>query len=126
MPRIPLPGDAWADLIAVEDLRAGDLKAYRRAMPVGVPLTMGVLDDMKDVLLRRVIVNWSFELPLPKDNPGDGEQAGSLDMLPLPAFRALLDELDTYTDAFNAEADPKPSSESAGTSPDSPSSSTSD
>ncbi|WP_214103237.1 hypothetical protein [Acrocarpospora catenulata] len=123
MPRITLPGDQWADLIDPSDLRSGDIKAYRRSMPVGGVMTYGTLDGMRDVLLRRLITNWSVELPIPRDNPGDDEQPGSLDLLPIPAYRALIDALDPYMDVFNPDPDPKPSPESAGTSADKTSSS---
>jgi hypothetical protein len=122
--RVDLPDGQWAELIDITDLRAGDLKAYRRSMPVGEVLTMGDLDRMKDVLLARVITSWSLDLPTPAELPGTPEEAGSLDRLTIGQYRALLDALDPYTDAFTSEeADPKPSPESAGTSKASPSSS---
>ncbi|WP_326829680.1 hypothetical protein OIE13_05960 [Streptosporangium sp. NBC_01810] len=126
--RVDLPGGQWAELIAPSDLRAGDMKAMRRDQTLtGGTATMGWWDAARDVLLRRVITAWSLDLPLPKDLPGTEEEAGSLDRVTIPVYQALLDTLDPYIALINGEAeeDPKPSSGSAGTSTDSPSTSVS-
>lgn len=120
--RVELPDGQWADLLDPADLRAGDLKTYRKLMPVpgARDYVMEDLDTARDGLLTRLIQNWSLDLPLP------GEDPASLDKLTVPAYRALLDELGPYMDLFNGvEPDPKSSPESAGTSADSESSSTS-
>jgi hypothetical protein len=127
LPRIDLPGGHWADLIDPHDLRAADMKAMRRnqALFLG-QRTMGEWDAAQDVLLQRVITAWSLELPIPKELPGTEEEPGSLDRLPIPVYNKLHDELEPYLALINGEEpDPKPSSESDGTSADSlPSSAT--
>lgn len=117
--RVDLPDGQWAELLAPEDLRAGDLKAYRALVPADdSPFTVGLLDRMKDLLLCRVIVNWSLDVPLPRDLPGTAEEAGSLDRITIPQYKALLDAVEPHIDLINAEdgVDPKSSPESAGTS----------
>jgi len=107
-------------MLDVGDLRSGDLKAYRAAVPVGdAPLTLGVLDQTKEMLLTRILRAWSLQLPIP------GEDPASLDKLPIPAYRALVDALEPYIEAFESTPDPKPSNGSAGTSVGSPSTSAS-
>ena len=122
--RVELPNYQWAEMIDVADITSGDMKAYRRSMPVGTGLTVGILDDMRDVLLARLITNWSFQVPIPRELPGTPEEAGALDRIPPAAYDALVEALGPYMDVFNGvEPDPKPSPESAGTSPDSESTS---
>lgn len=119
--RVDLPGGQWADLLDPADLRAGDMKAMRRdQLLTGGIATMGWWDAARDVLLRRVITAWSLDLPLPRDLPGTEEEAGSLDRVTIPVYQALLDALAPYIALINGEAeeDPKPSPESAGTSKD--------
>ncbi|WP_327088534.1 hypothetical protein OIE66_40500 [Nonomuraea sp. NBC_01738] len=115
--RIDLPDGQWADLLEPSDMRSGDLKAYRAAVPADDnPLTVGILDAMKDELLRRVIVAWSLDLPLPKDLPGTPEEAGSLDRVPIPVYKVLEDAIEPHVALINADPDPKSLPESAGTS----------
>ncbi|MEU1731390.1 hypothetical protein [Streptosporangium sp. NPDC020145] len=122
--RVDLPGGQWADLLEPSDMRSGDMKALNKALPI-VRTTVGFMDEMHDVLLRRVITAWSLDLPLPRDLPGTEEESGSLDRLAIPVYRALVEAIQPHIALFSEDqsADPKPSPESAGTSKDSPSTS---
>ncbi|RCG19118.1 hypothetical protein DQ384_38220 [Sphaerisporangium album] len=126
--RVPLPDDQWAEILEPSDLRAGDLKAVHRAVPIGAR-SAAFLDEMDCVMLRRVITAWSLELPLPKDLPGDADtgEPGSLDKITIPQYRALVAAIAPHMALIHEDpaSDPKPSSESAGTSPGSPSTSAS-
>lgn len=124
--RVDLPDGQWAELLDPGDLRAGDLKAMRRHQVLGTTTTMAEVDTTRDVLLTRVVTAWSLDLPLPKDLPGSDDEAGSLDRLTIPTYQALVSAIDPHFDLISGEAgpDPKPSSESAGTSKASESTST--
>ncbi len=117
--RVDLPDGHWADILEPSDLRAGDLKAVNRVVPIGAK-SAAFLDEMDCVMLRRVITAWSLELPLPKDVPGDTDkgEAGSLDMVTIPQYHALVAAIAPHMALINEDpaSDPKPSSESAGTS----------
>lgn len=119
---VDLPDDQWAELLEPRDLRAGDLKAVNRAVPVGAQHA-GFLDEIDCVMLTRVITGWSLPLPLPRELPGTPEEAGSLDRLTIPTYKALVAAIEPHLKLINEEPDPKPSSGSAGTSADSPSTS---
>lgn len=117
--RIDLPDGQWVDVLDPDQLRSADLKAYRSAVPAdgSMTVTVGLLDIMKDKLLQRLVTGWSLDLPLPKDLPGTPEEAGSLDRLPIPIYKALLDGIGPHLDLIDGDGpDPKPSPESAGTS----------
>jgi hypothetical protein len=116
--RIDLPDGDYAEVLDPDQLRSGDLKAYRAAIPAdGSPITLGVLDGMKDMLLQRVVTAWSLDLPLPRDLPGTPEEAGSLDRMPLAAYKALVAGIGPHVDLIEADGpDPKSSPDSAGTS----------
>ena len=101
------PGVAqWAELRAPETMRAGDAKALRRAIRLGMnagggwdkTFSMGDMDAQTDALLARVIVNWSYEahgLPLPVAD------TDSLDEIPIDAWEALKAEVEKHKEALD-------------------------
>lgn len=98
------PGVAqWAELRAPETMRAGDAKALRKAIRLGMnagggwdkTFSLGDSDTQTDALLARVIVAWSYDLPLPVAD------ADSLDEIPIDAWEALKEEVDKHKEALD-------------------------
>lgn len=115
------PGVAqWAELRAPSTMRAGDAKALRKAIRLGMnagggwdkTFSLGDSDTQTDALLARVIVAWSYDLPLPVAD------ADSLDEIPIDAWEALKEEVDKHKEAldFRSRAttrEPTPAASSA-------------
>lgn len=100
--RIDLPDGHWAEIRAVEEMKAGDLLAARRAIQVPVStngattVSAGVTDDMRNALLARLITAWSYEgLPVPSLSPA------SLEELPIAAYRRLCDAVEPHMELVN-------------------------
>lgn len=98
------PGVAqWAELRAPETMRAGDAKALRKAIRLGMnagggwdkTFSLGDSDTQTDALLARVIVAWSYDLPLPVAD------ADSLDEIPIDAWEALKEEVEKHKEALD-------------------------
>ncbi|MEV0660126.1 hypothetical protein ACIBI3_02365 [Actinomadura luteofluorescens] len=98
------PGvEQWAELRAPSTMRAGDAKALRKAIRLKAnagggwdkTFSMGDLDDRADALLVRVIVNWSYELPVPAADPD------SLDEIPIDAWETLRDAIEPHQEALD-------------------------
>lgn len=98
------PGVAqWAELRAPSTMRAGDAKALRKAIRLGMnagggwdkTFSLGDMDVQADALLTRVIVSWSYDLPLPVADPD------SLDEIPIDAWEALKAEVEKHKEALD-------------------------
>lgn len=88
--RVELPGDNWAELRGLDELRAKDKVAIQRAIEFvpsaeGTPVQVnaGMQEDMQMALLKSVITSWSYG-----DMPVKREQ---LEELPLAAYNALCE-----------------------------------
>lgn len=108
--RVDLPEDPdhpgtpqWAELRAASTMRAGDAKALRKAIRLQVDgrdewdrsFSLGDEDARTDALLTRVIVQWSYDLPLPQADPN------SLDELPIETWEALRDAVKPHREALD-------------------------
>jgi hypothetical protein len=98
------PGVAqWAELRAPSTMRAGDAKALRKAIRLGMnagggwdkTFSLGDSDTQTDALLARVIVSWSYDLPLPVAD------ADSLDEIPIDAWETLRDAIEPHQEALD-------------------------
>lgn len=74
--RIKLPSGAWIQLRDPHTLRRGDKQKVLRAVQ-DVDNDMGSGLDLINGLLRVLVIDWSYALPLP------GESPDSLDLLPI-------------------------------------------
>lgn len=70
--RVELPGDNWAEIRPVEELKAGDKIAVERVVTFmqpadggPVPMHAGIAEDMQMAMLSRVITAWSLQPPPP-------------------------------------------------------------
>jgi len=115
------PGvEQWAELRAVSTLRAGDRKAVNKTMRFKVDengriestFSPGDMDELTNAVLARVIVNWSYDLPHPQQDPS------SLDELPLDAWEALEEATKPHRQAldFSRRRDPAETKDSAASS----------
>lgn len=104
--RVELPDGGWAEIAEPTDLRKGDRKAVLAALQVEVDgegrrlMSLGYDEDMRDALLRRVVLMWSLPFPLPKDDPA------SLDKLTLAQADALVEAINPHMDLINGKDDP--------------------
>lgn len=98
------PGkEQWAELRAPETMRAGDAKALRKAIRLRTnsgggwdkTFSMGDADARTDALLERVIVSWSYDLPVP------AADSDSLDEIPIDAWEALREAIDPHEEALD-------------------------
>jgi len=125
--RVPLPEhpdhpgvEQWAELRDVSTLRAGDRKAVNKTLRwkidengrIESTFSPGDMDDLTNAVLARVIVNWSYALPLPQADPA------SLDELPLDAWEALEEATKPHRQAldFSRRRDPAETKGSTGSS----------
>ncbi|WP_439947164.1 hypothetical protein [Streptomyces sp. BBFR109] len=81
--RHTLPSGAWVQFKDPNTLRRGDKQAVLRAVKdtEGGDVAAGL--DMLNGLLKVLIIDWSYELPIPSVSPG------SLDLVPLEDSDAL-------------------------------------
>ena len=97
--RIELPGDGWAEIRPVEELKGGDKVAVERAIQFvpnsddGTPSTVsaGMVEDMQMALLCRVITAWSYD-----DKPVTPAQ---LEDLPIAVYNALSEATTPHMEA---------------------------
>lgn len=110
--QVTLDETNWADLKDVSELRRFDRKAVNAATVFEFdadtrrPIIRGsVDDDIADAVLKSVVLNWSLQLPLPKDDPGDPAKGipGSLDKLTLEQDTALREAIQPHIDALKGE-----------------------
>lgn len=93
----------WAELRAASTMRAGDAKALRRAIRLksnagggwDKTFSLGDVDARADALLARVIVSWSYDLPVPVADPD------SLDEIPIDAWEVLRDAIEPHEEALD-------------------------
>jgi hypothetical protein len=105
--RAELPDNNWAELREPGELRRADEKAVLRVSTLTInPETKkaevnGANDqDMEDAMLARVVTNWSFPFPLPKDDPE------SLDKLTLDQAHALAEAVKPHLALVTSREDP--------------------
>lgn len=85
--RIKLPSGAWIQLRDPYTLRRGDRqKVLRSVQDPENPMGAGL--DMIDGLLRVLVIDWSYDLPLPGASPQ------SLELLPLEDDDALSEAIE--------------------------------
>ncbi|MEU8968168.1 hypothetical protein AB0D11_02635 [Streptomyces monashensis] len=85
--RIKLPSGAWIQLKDPHTLRRGDRQAVLRAVQ-DPESTMAAGLDMVNGLLKVLVIDWSYSLPIPSESPG------SLDLLPLEDDDALTEAIE--------------------------------
>ncbi|MEV6833475.1 hypothetical protein AB0N17_02920 [Streptomyces sp. NPDC051133] len=85
--RIKLPSGAWIQLKDPNTLRRGDRQSVLRAIR-DPEETMGAGLDMINGLLRVLVIDWSYSLPIPSESPG------SLDLLPLEDDDAITEAIE--------------------------------
>lgn len=104
--------DLWVDLKPVDELYSGDLLAINLAADIPLDaegnrvMPAGFGHKRTKVLLKQIVTNWSFELPLPSDSPE------SLDKIPLRPWKKLTAALDPWWDAINGNGEEDPTSSS--------------
>lgn len=117
--RVELSNGAWADLREPSELRSADRKAVNRVVSFHVDensrpiFSASMDDDMAAACLRRVITQWSFPMPLPKDDPGkppspdqpDGIP-GSLDKLELEDEDLLRKAVEEHMKLLKGDVNP--------------------
>lgn len=111
--RVLLPGDQWADIKDVDDLREGDRKAVRKNLEVATDdegnmlLNVGMADAMYDAMYREFITAWSFEgRPIPAELPG------TLDTLTLKQGKALKKAFGEHYELIWGDGDEDPTADS--------------
>jgi hypothetical protein len=85
--RIKLPSGAWIQLRDAHTLRRGDRQRVLRTVQ-NTDNDMGAGLDIINGLLRVLVIDWSYALPLP------GESPDSLDLLPLEDDDAITEAIE--------------------------------
>lgn len=104
--RVKLDAKNWAEIIPADELRSGDRRAVNRAVRIELdenqkPILTGALtEDMRDVLLKRVVREWSFSFPIP------GKDERSLDKLTLEQEDALNEAVRPHMDLLTGQVNP--------------------
>jgi hypothetical protein len=81
--RVTLPSGNWIQMRDAKTLRRGDKKKAMSAV-TDTERVMKMAYDMTDGLLAVLIIDWSYELPLPSTSPE------SLELLPIEDDDALM------------------------------------
>ncbi|MFE5037161.1 hypothetical protein [Streptomyces sp. NPDC056683] len=99
--RVTLPSGAWVQLRDPQTLRRGDKqRAMRAVQDDGGDLSQAL--DLINGLLRVLIIDWSYEFPIPDQTPA------SLDLIPLEDDDALSEAVEESRKLlFPAKPDPK-------------------
>jgi hypothetical protein len=99
--RIKLPSGAWIQIRDAHTLRRGDRqKVLRSVTDTDNDMVAGL--DMINGLLRVLVIDWSYDLPLP------GESPESLDLLPIEDDDALTEAIEPIRKMlFPEKPDPK-------------------
>ena len=118
--RIELPdGGQYIEVKDVSELRSGDRRAVKAAVPVRMdPETREMSypgdynERQKNALAARIITGWNLQWPIPKGDPA------ILDELTTGQLDALYTGIAEHVDAMNDQADPSakdtdPTSDSA-------------
>ena len=85
--RIKLPSGAWIQLKDPHTLRRGDRQQVLRSVQ-DTENTMGRGLDMVNGLLKVLVIDWSYDLPIPSVS------SGSLDLLPLADDDAITEAIE--------------------------------
>ena len=85
--RITLPSGAWIQLKDPHTLRRGDRQQVLRAVQ-DTENTMAMGLDMVNGLLKVLVIDWSYALPIPSESPA------SLDLLPLEDDDAITEAIE--------------------------------
>jgi hypothetical protein len=84
--RIKLPSGAWIQLRDASTQRRGDKKKAMSSV-TDAEKVMQMAYEMTDGLLQVLIIDWSYDLPIPSESPG------SLDLLPIEDDEALMEAI---------------------------------
>ena len=104
--RVTLDDKNWAEITPVEELRSGDRRAVNRAVRIELDdkqqpiITGATTEDMRDALLARIVLDWSFPFPVP------GKDPKSLDKLSLPQEDALREATQPHLDLIAGHGSP--------------------
>jgi hypothetical protein len=82
--RITLPSGNWIQLKDAKTLRRGDKKRALAAVAGDTEKLMAMAYDMADGLLAVLVIDWSYDLPIPS------QSLESLDLLPIEDDEALM------------------------------------
>lgn len=80
-----LPSGAWVQFKDPKTLRRGDKKRATAGVAADVERPLAMAYEMTDGILAVLIIDWSYDLPLPSKAPD------SLDLLPIEDDQALMD-----------------------------------
>jgi hypothetical protein len=99
--RIPLPSGGWVQLRDSHTLRRGDKqKAMRAVRDEGGDVSQAL--DLINGLLTVLIIDWSYQFPIPSETPA------SLDLVPLEDDDALSEAVEpARVLLFPGKPDPK-------------------
>jgi hypothetical protein len=114
--RVRLPSGAWVQLRDPHTLRRGDKQRVMRAVKDTDAGDMAAALDMINGLLQVLIIDWSYEYPIPSESPA------SLDLIPLEDSDALDEAVEparqllfpSKPDAADAKDPASPTEPSAG------------
>jgi hypothetical protein len=105
--RVDLGEGQWAELKELNQLTRGDKKAVLRATTMELDPSEGKAyisgandEDQADALMRRIVVEWSFPMPLPSSDPK------VLDRLSLEQGDRLQEAVKPYLELINTKVDP--------------------
>jgi hypothetical protein len=115
--RHSLPSGAWIELRDWRELRRGDKQNILGDVADPEKL-MAMMFEVTNGLLRLLITNWSYELPIPSVSRQSldllpMEDDGALTQLVQPAFRALFPQTPVADDEQRAD-ESSPTEPSAG------------
>lgn len=94
--RVDFSDGNWVDLLDVDQVRDYHRKAANKTIRIvvtdeGEAIMGGDYEDrMRDALLRELVVNWSFDLPVPS------KDITSLDKLTIKQARELNEAIDPH------------------------------
>jgi hypothetical protein len=99
--RVPLPSGGWVQLRDPHTLRRGDKQKAMRAVNDTDAGDLAQALDLINGLLTVLIIDWSYDLPIPSEAPA------SLDLLPLEDDEALSEAVEPARALiFPAKPDP--------------------
>lgn len=103
--RIPLPGDQWAEVLNPDAILRKHIRKVRVAYTSGD--TLGESMELgREAILTSIIVNWSFEQPIPSTVK---DPADAFAELSRPVWYALEKVADDYQQHFgDPGSDEKP------------------
>ncbi|MHB9861980.1 hypothetical protein [Streptomyces sp. YIM S03343] len=106
--RVPLPSGAWIQLRDPKTLRRGDKQKAMRAVQDTDAGDLSQALDLINGLLTVLILDWSYEFPVPSVTPA------SLDLVPLEDDDALSEAVEPARALlFPGKPDPKDAKDAA-------------